>query len=186
MPEWGWLVLVLVALIVGAAAAWYFFERRRSRRLRRRFGPEYEHSVHEIGSRRKAEKELERRQERVERLDIRLLKPDECERFLEEWRGVQARFVDNPAGAVAEADRLVGEVMRARGYPVSDFEQRAVDVSVDHPRVVENYRTARDIAARSERGEASTEDLRQAMVHYRVLFDDLLESEPIIREERPA
>jgi hypothetical protein len=186
MPEWGWLVLVVLALVVGAGAAWFFLERRRTQRLRRRFGPEYEHSVHAIGSRRKAEKELEHREERIQHLDIRLLEPAESDRFLEEWRGVQGRFVDNPAGAVAEADRLVAEVMRARGYPVTDFDQRAADISVDHPRVVENYRAARDIAVRSERGEASTEDLRQAMVHYRILFDDLLESEPTLRKERPA
>ena len=130
------------------------------------------------GDRGKAEAELARRAERVKALHIRPLEPAQRARFADAWRADQARFVDDPTQAVAEADRLVGELMQARGYPVGDFEQRAADVSVDHPHVVENYRTAHDIAVRQARGEADTEALRKAMVHYRALFDDLLDSGP--------
>lgn len=169
-------VAVVAALLIGAAAAWYFLFYRRRTHLRERFGPEYERAVVDIGDRRQAERELERREERVRSLDIRPLAPEQRARFADRWRRVQAQFVDSPTEAIRDADRLVMEAMEARGYPVGDFEQRAADVSVDHPRVVENYRAARDIALRSSRGEASTEDLRQAMVHYRALFEDLLET----------
>jgi hypothetical protein len=132
--------------------------------------------VTEHGDQRGAQAELEARQKRVEQLDIRSLSPSDRARFADAWRATQAHFVDDPSAAIGEADRLVTDVMKARGYPIGDFEQRAADVSVDHPRVVENYRAARDTALRNERGQASTEDLRQAMVHYRALFEDLLES----------
>jgi hypothetical protein len=167
------LVLVLIAAVV---AIWVYNQRRKSQQLRERFGPEYEHAVQEHGEREGAERELAARAERVEQLHIRPLPPDESARYGEAWRGVQARFVDEPNVAIAEADRLVAEVMQARGYPMGEFEQRAADVSVNHPRVVENYRAAHAIAGRSERGEASTEDLRQAMVHYRALFAELIET----------
>jgi hypothetical protein len=172
-----WIILLVVLVVVGGATVLYL-QQQRTRQLRSRFGPEYDRSVRELGGRRRAEAELERRQERIAHLDICPLSGEDRDRFTEAWRSVQALFVDDPARAIAEADRLVTEVMRLRGYPVSDFEQRAADISVDHPRVVENYRAAYAIARRRERGEANTEDLRQAMVHYRALFEDLLETEP--------
>jgi len=170
-----WLV-VAIAVIVIAAVLWLAMSRRRSQQLRDRFGPEYEHAVRTEKNVRRAEATLEARAKRVDALHIRPLSPEDSTRFDATWRGVQARFVDDPKGAVTEADRLVGEVMAARGYPLGDFEQRVADISVDHPDVVMNYRAAREIALVHARGQASTEDLRQAMVHYRALFRDLLET----------
>jgi hypothetical protein len=180
------LLAVLVVIFVGlAVAGWMYLQKKRSQQLRNRFGPEYDRVVQESGDRRRAETELERREKRVERLRIRSLSANDLRRFTEAWRSVQAQFVDDPKGAVKEADRLMGEVMQARGYPVADFEQRAADVSVDHPRLVENYRAAHDIATRDKRGEANTEDLRQALVYYRGLFEELLEvREPALKEVR--
>lgn len=169
------LLIIFVALAVGAAAAWFFTQQRRRTALREQFGPEYERAVRETGDRKAAERELEHRTERVESLDIHPLSPDQRRRFADQWRQVQARFVDSPSEAIADADRLVTETMQSKGYPMGEFEQRAADVSVKHPRVVEHYRAARAISLRNQRGEASTEDLRQAMVHYRALFEDLLE-----------
>jgi hypothetical protein len=186
MADGVWVVLLVVALAAGAGAAWFFLRQQRSRRLRDRFGPEYDHSVRQLGDRGDAERELERRQERVDHLEIRSLPLDDRQRYADEWRRVQARFVDDPPRSIGEADRLVAEVMRARGYPVTDFHQRAADISVDHPRVVEHYRAAHAIARRNDRGEASTEDLRQAMVHYRTLFEDLLEGESTREKEKQA
>jgi hypothetical protein len=170
-----WLVLA-IAVIVIVAVLWLTMSRRRSQQLRDRFGPEYEHAVRTEKNVRRAEATLEARAKRVDALHIRPLSPEDSTRFDATWRGVQARFVDDPKGAVTEADRLVGEVMAARGYPLGDFEQRVADISVDHPDVVMNYRAAREIALVHARGQASTEDLRQAMVHYRALFRDLLET----------
>jgi hypothetical protein len=167
-----WVVLIIVALAVGAAAAWFYLESRRRTHLRDRFGPEYDRAIADAGDRRAAEQELARREDRVRHLEIRPLPPAERQRFAEEWGRVQAHFVDAPSDAIGDAEDLVTEVLRARGYPVGEFEQRAADISVDHPRVVENYRAAR--ALRSREDSATTEDLRQAMVHYRNLFDDLL------------
>ena len=169
---------VLIALILIGAVVWFAFARRRSQQLRQRFGPEYDRTIRTEGNVRKAEAALEARAKRVDALHIRPLSPADATRFDAAWRVVQARFVDDPHGAVTEADRLVGEVMAARGYPVGDFEQRVADISVDHPDVVMNYRAARDIAVVHAQGKASTEDLRQAMVHYRALFRDLLEAVP--------
>ena len=169
-----WIILVVAALLVGAAVAWMIAHRRRSRHLRARFGPEYDHAVQHNGSRGRAEKDLEAREARVRDLDIRPLTAADRERYAHRWQEVQARFVEDPLIAVAEADRLVDEVMRERGYPVGNFEQRAADISVDHPKVVEHYRAARAIAHRARQGKTTTEELRQAMVHYRVLFEDLL------------
>jgi hypothetical protein len=176
------MVAIVVGVLVLAAVGWYLWQRRRSEALQARYGSEYDRAVHQVGDKRRAESELLKRQERVEHLEIRALAAEERGRFVEQWRAVQARFVDDPKGAVGDADRLVEEVMKARGYPVADFDQRAADLSVHHPSVVANYRAARDIAARHRRGEASTEDLRQAMVHYRELFADLLED----RERTPT
>jgi len=172
-------VAVVAVLAIGAMMYWAAQqkrERERSRELRRSFGPEYERAVRDSGSRKQAESELALRRQRVEALNIKPLSREDCDRFSESWMSTQAQFVDDPAGAVRDADRLVTEVMQTRGYPVGEFEQRAADISVDHADVVENYRRAHTIAQAQERGEASTEDLRQAMVCYRELFNDLLET----------
>lgn len=171
-----WIILVVLALVIVAAVVWVFYRTKRQR-LQEHFGPEYDRAVQRAGgSREEAEAELSEREERVTQFDIRPLTPDEHNRFSKSWRSVQERFVDEPAAAVAEADRLIKEVMRARGYPVGNFDQQASDLSVNHPVVVENYRAARDIAQRSERDQATTEELRRATVYYRTLFDELLES----------
>ena len=169
-------IWVLIGVVLIGAVAWITLSRVRSQRLRERFGPEYDRTVRTEGTVRKAEAELDARAKRVQSLHIRPLSPSDTTRFDTAWRAVQARFVDDPQGAVTEADRLVGEAMAARGYPVGEFEQRVADISVDHPDVVMNYRAAREIAQQHAQGRASTEDLRQAMVHYRALFHDLLET----------
>lgn len=174
-PKLIWLAAVVVLII--AALAWLYVRKRRSAsaNLRQKFGPEYERAVREHGSERKAEARLEDREKRVEKLNIRDLDPMEHERFSKRWESVQSRFVDSPKGAVAEADDLVSSLMKTRGYPVSDFDQRAADISVDHPRVVENYRSAHEIALRVGKNGATTEDLRTAMIHYRSLFEELVQ-----------
>jgi FtsZ-interacting cell division protein ZipA len=163
--------IVVIALIAFAVAA---SRRAASVRLAKRFGPEYDRTVRDRGDRAAAERELAAREERVKRFHIEELPAGARARYTEEWLSVQSRFVDQPKSAIDEADRLVTNVMRDRGYPVDNFDQQVADISPDHPRVVENYRTAHEIAQRSDRGDASTEDLRQAMVSYRALFDDLL------------
>lgn len=180
------LIWVLVGIVVLAvlAAIWAFWQKRRTEQLREGFGPEYERTVQETGDRRRAESELAARQKRVDRLHIRPLSGEERSRFAAAWQSTQARFVDDPGGSIGDADRLVGQVMEARGYPVGEFEQRTADISVDHPQVVTNYRAAHDIALAHERNGSSTEDLRQGMVHYRALFDELLEDDRIEEEAR--
>jgi hypothetical protein len=180
MPVWGWILIVVAVVVVAAAVAWVM-TRRRTDQLRDRFGPEYDRSMTEMGSRRKAESELAGRQKRREELDLRPLAPEARTRYAEEWRAVQARFVDQPGDAVHQADVLVTNVMRDRGYPMEDFEQRSADVSVDHPNVVDDYRAAHAISMAHDHDKASTEDLRQAMVHYRSLFDELLGSDDATR-----
>lgn len=178
------LLILLVVMAVVVVAGVLLFQRRRSEHLRSRFGPEYEHAVDETGSRRKAEAELAKREKRVEKLTIVPLEPAARKDFVERWTAVQARFVDDPPRAVTYADALLGEVMSARGYPMGDFDRRAGDISVDHPAVVEHYRAGHDIAVRHNRGEAGTEDLRQAMIHYRALFEELVEEkQPSAREK---
>jgi len=177
-------LFVLIAVIVIAAIVWAVLQKRRTALLRRRFGPEYNRAVNEYGDRRKAERALERRTERTEKYHICPLGSEEQQRFAEDWRQTQARFVDDPRLAVREADRLVTDVMRSKGYPMGDFERRAEDISVDHPHVVRNYRVAHHIAASVEEGKATTEELRQAMVHYRELFDEMLEIQPAGAPER--
>jgi len=167
------LVIVLVAVAAGVAA-WIYLQRNKSKQLRSRFGPEYEAEVVRQGDRFRAEKELSRRAKRVDKLEIRPLSSHDTEHYLAAWKQTQARFVDNPKDSIREADNLVAEVMKLRGYPMEDFEVRAADLSVDHPHVVKHYRAAHEIALRHDRGEASTEDLRQALIHYRELFEDLL------------
>ena len=169
--------LVVVVVVVGL---WLFMRRRTSAKLRDRFGPEYERTVEESSGRREAEAQLHDREKRVAAFDVQPLGPGEKDRYTASWQTVQSEFVDSPERAVTHADELLGEVMSARGYPVSDFEQRAADLSVDHPVVVQNYRAAHEIALRHARGEASTEDLRQAMIHFRALFDELVsETKPV-------
>lgn len=172
------ILMALCVVIVAGIAAVVIRRKQRTARLRSQFGTvEYDRALEKDGDRRHGEAGLERRTKHVEGLHLRPLTSADRERYLESWRGVQTRFVDGPAGAVADADQLVGDVMLTRGYPVSNFEQRAADLSVAHPVVLDNYRLAHEIAVRQSLGQASTEDLRRAMVHYRTLFDDLV-SEP--------
>jgi hypothetical protein len=166
---------IVAALIVLAVLAWAMQRRNQSERLRQRFGSEYTRAVDDLGSRDKAEAELLERERRVQRLRIRPLSAEDGARFAREWKRLQARFVDDPRGSLAEADLVVRELMMVRGYPMADFERRAADVSVDHPAVVDHYRAAHEIALRDHGGAGDTEDLRQAVVHYRALFDELLE-----------
>jgi hypothetical protein len=168
-------VVVVILVIVVAVALSMRKRKKTTAGLRDRFGPEYERTVREQGSEHKAEAKLADRAMRVERLKIRDLDPTERERFMGQWQAVQSRFVDYPKGAVTEADELVSLLMQTRGYPVADFDQRAADISVDHPLVVDRYRSAHGIALRLGRNEASTEDLRTAMIHYRSLFEDLVQ-----------
>ena len=171
----GTMIAIVVGVLVLAVVGWLVWQRQRSEQLRARYGPEYDRTVTQLGDQRLAESELLKRQQRVAALEIRALSPEQLNGYVQQWKTVQTRFVDDPKGAVTDADGLVEEVMRTRGYPVSDFDQRAADISVHHPRVVDNYRSARDIAQRHKVGKASTEDLRRAMVYYRDLFQDLLE-----------
>jgi hypothetical protein len=174
MTTTAWIIVAIVVVAALVIAGVFWSRRRRSEHLKDRFGREYDRTVEATGDRSKAESDLADREKRVEKLDIRPLTAEERRDFGRRWDEVQARFVDDPPRAVAFADALLGEVMKARGYPVSDFDQRAGEISVDHPVVVEHYHKAHDIAVRHERGEASTEDLRQAMIHYRALFDNLV------------
>ena len=177
MHIWIWAVIALAVVIVAlVAAAWVIRQRRQSQQLHERFGPEYDRAVSQYHSQDRAEAALQARQKRVEAMTIRPLMPEDRTRFAQAWRATQARFVDEPAAATAEADQLIADLMGVRGYPVRDFEQRADDISVNYPNVVENYRAAHAISLASTRGEASTEDLRTAMIHYRALFDELLET----------
>jgi hypothetical protein len=184
-------MLFVVALLVMGALAFVAYQsrqRRRSESLREHFGPEYERALAQHGDRGRAERELLQRQKRRDALDIRLLSREQCVRFGARWAEVQQRFVDEPSGAVNEADGLVTEVMRSRGYPMADFEQRVADLSVEHANVIDHYRAARALVMADENGQAGTEDLRQAMVHYRALFNDLLRSEQAERADdaRPS
>jgi hypothetical protein len=173
------IAIAIAVTLVAVIAIGLFIRKRRTERLRTRFGgAEYARTVKQDGSRRHAEAVLDDRVERVEKLHIRPLAEGDRARFIESWARVQARFVDGPGGAVTDADQLLGDVMSTRGYPVSDFEQRAADISVDYPLVLENYREAHQSALRQTRGQASTEDLRQAMIHYRTLFEELV-NEPV-------
>ena len=180
MPTWAWILIVIGAAIVAlvAFAAW---RAKRTKSLQQTFGPEYERVTTDADSRREAEAELAERRKRHEELDIRPLTPAARDRYLTRWEEVQARFVDDPEGAVAAADNLIQQVMRERGYPVDDFEQRSADLSVDHPDVVEHYREGYTIAMAKAMDGSRTEDLRQAMTHYRALFDELL-----VTEREPA
>jgi hypothetical protein len=164
-------IVVVLLLIVGAVV----LPRMRSRRLQQRFGPEYERTVRSTGDQRAAEHDLQDREQRRKELEIRPLDPGARNAYAQRWRSAQERFVDSPAQAVGDADVLVQQVMQERGYPVGDFDQQARDVSVDHAGVVSEYHAAHEVSQRNERGEASTEQLREAMVHYRTLFAELLD-----------
>jgi len=177
------LVAAVLVLAFIALAVWLFYKKKQSHRLQERFGPEYGRTVGELGSRSTAESELKAREKRVELLNIVSLAPPEAARFSQAWEVLQGHFVDNPKGVVVQADQLVRELMQKRGYPMEDFERRAADISVDHPAVVDHYRAAQAIAVRDTRGEADTEELRKAVVHYRVLFDELLEVRPTKQTE---
>jgi hypothetical protein len=184
-PELIVIAVVVVAVIVAIAAAVFYYRKSRKEKLQRRFGSEYDRAVAAHGSERKAEAALENREKRVEKLTLRELEPAERERFLDRWKAVQLAFVDSPRGALSQADDVISAVMQARGYPVADFEQRAADISVDHPRVTENYRAAHAVETRLQSGQTTTtEDLRTAMIHYRALFDELVQ--PTVTERRDA
>jgi hypothetical protein len=182
------IVIAAAAIVIIAAFAWLYVRKRRSTTsgLRQKFGPEYDRAVRAHGSERKAEVKLADREKRVENLSIRDLDPMERERFSKQWESVQSRFVDSPKGAVAEADDLVSSLMKTRGYPVVDFDQRAADISVDHPQVVENYRSAHEIALRVGKDAATTEDLRTAMIHYRSLFEELVQVPAAVERKEVA
>jgi hypothetical protein len=177
------IIATVVAVLMVAAAIVLTIRNQRSKRLQTRFGPEYSRVIGETGNKTQAEAKLEKLEKRVERFDLRPLSPVARANFVAGWQKIQARFVDDPKGALTEADKLIQGVMAARGYPVSDFEQRAADISVNHPVVVEHYRAGHDIAAQHSKGRASTEDMRQAMIHYRTLFAELADEPELIRSK---
>lgn len=178
MPIWVWILIAAAVAVVALALAFIVnrsLNRRRTGRLKERFGPEYERTVSQLGGQRAAEKELASRERKRQKLDIVPLSPEARERYAATWREVQTAFVDDPSSAVGDADRLVAQVMKDRGYPIDDFDQRAADISVDHPHVAENYRTAHMIYLSQEKADIGTEAQREALVHYRALFEELLE-----------
>jgi len=188
MPTWAWIVIAVIAVVFVVVVAAVGFSRRRTQKLRGAFGPEYDRTVESTGDRKEAEAELRARHERHEQLELRPLSAAARERYLEQWQSVQAQFVDDPRGAVRVADTLIQSAMAERGYPVDDFDQRAADISVDHPDVVAHYRTGRRLSETSERDDA-TEDLRQAMQHYRMLFEELIspvEDHALTRDDATA
>jgi FtsZ-interacting cell division protein ZipA len=174
------LVLVIIGVIVGAVSS----RRQRSKGFQNKYGPEYDRTVQSAGSEKKAQAELDERRKHVETLNIRPLSVSERERYQAEWTAIQAKFVDQPGQATVEADHLIQEVMKVRAYPVSDFEQRAADISVNYPALVSNYRLAREIALKNEQHSANTDELRQAFIYYRSLFDELLKEEAVVPEKK--
>ena len=177
------ILVIVVLVIVGAILVLVSARRRRSKRLHDQLGPEYDRTVQAMGGEKKAQTELEERRKRVEALDIRPLSASERAGYLADWTAVQSKFVDEPGQAIVDADRLIMQVMQTRAYPVSDFEQRAADISVNYPALVSNYRAAREIAVKNEQHQADTEELRQAMIHYRSLFEELLGTEAVVAKE---
>lgn len=188
MPVWVWLIIVAMVVLAGAVlvVALVVGRRKRTHHLRERFGPEYDRAVAASGEQGAAERELVERERKHDDLEIVPLTSTALQGYADRWRTVQTAFVDDPSSAVGEADELVTEVMRERGYPVDDFEQRAADVSVDHPTVVENYRAAHGIHLAHRRGDVGTEQQRQAFVHYRALFERLLERDADTTGSRPT
>ena len=174
-------VTIVVVVIVTVSVIVWLAANQRSKRLRERFGPEYTRTLEETGSKIRAEAKLEKLQKRVEHYQVTPLSSEARARFIAGWNKIQSRFVDDPRGALTKADRLIQEIMSARGYPVADFEQRAADLSVDHPLVVEQYRAGQEISLRHAQGRASTEDMRQAMIHYRTLFAELADEPELTR-----
>ena len=177
MDTWVWIVVALVVAFIVLGLVWSALRTKRTRSLQDTFGSEYDRTIEQAGDRRAAERELREREKQYEELELRPLSPEARDRYVQRWQATQGRFVDDPTGAVAEADALVQEVMQERGYPADDFDRRVADISVSHPDLVEKYRTADGVARASERGEASTEDLRHSVRHYRALFAELLEVE---------
>ena len=187
MPAWSWILIaaaVVIAVAVGVMVA-RANRRKRTDRLKEHFGPEYERAVGETGDQGAAEKELVERERKRKKLDIVALAPESRAKYAEHWRTVQTAFVDDPSRAVGDADRLVTQVMRERGYPIDDFEQRAADISVDHPNVVDHYRAAHAIHVAQEQGDIGTEAQREAFVHYRALFEKLLETDLETDKDKP-
>jgi hypothetical protein len=177
-------IVIIVAIVVVAAIGFIFYFTRRTQHLRQKFGPEYTRAVEETGNKYKAEAKLEKLEKRVEKFSVHPLQPGEATSFQDSWRAIQAGFVDDPRTALGAADSLVGEVMSAQGYPVADFDIRASEISVNHALVVEHYRAAHEIALKLKKGTATTEDMRQGMIHYRTLFDDLLGVQETARAKR--
>ena len=178
------IAVVAVLVVVGVILGLVFFPRKRSQKFQNKFGPEYDRTVQTAGNEKKAQTELNQRQKHVNEMNIRPLSVSERERYQAEWTAIQAKFVDQPGQATIEADHLIMEVMKVRAYPVSDFDQRAADVSVNYPTLVSNYRAAREIAIKNEQHSANTEELRQALIYYRSLFDELLKDETLVPERK--
>jgi hypothetical protein len=178
------IIAVVLVLVFGVLLGAIFSRRQRSKRFQNKYGPEYDRTVQSAGNEKKAQAELGERQKHVKALNIRPLSDEERNRYLTDWTAVQAKFVDQPGQATIEADHLIMEVMQKRAYPVSDFEQRAADISVNYPSLVSNYRAAREIAIKNEHHQANTEELRQALIYYRSLFDELLKSETVSPEKK--
>lgn len=168
------LIFLAVIAVVALIAIALLLKNRRSQKLKSRFGPEYGRAIEESGNKNRAEAKLEKLEKRVQSFHLSSLSASARSEFIAEWQRIQSRFVDDPQGALAEADQLIQKMMAVRGYPTVDFEQRAADISVDHPLVVEHYRAGHEIALRHSQGKANTEDMRQAMIHYRALFTDLV------------
>jgi hypothetical protein len=182
-PTYIIIAVVVIVVIMGAIMAPRFARRRKSQKFQNKYGPEYDRTVESAGNEKKAQAELNGRQKHVDTLNIRPLSVSERERYQSEWTIIQAKFVDQPGQATVEADHLIMEVMKVRAYPVSDFDQRAADISVNYPNLVSNYRAAREIAIKNEKHTATTEELRQAVIHYRSLFDELLKDEAVVPEK---
>ncbi len=178
------IAVVVIVVIMGAIMAPRFARRKQGQKLQNKFGPEYDRTVQSAGNEKKAQAELKDRQKHMDTLNIRPLSVSERERYQAEWTGIQAKFVDQPGQATVEADHLIMEVMKVRAYPVSDFDQRAADISVNYPTLVSNYRAARAIAIKNEQHTANTEELRQALIYYRSLFDELLKDEAAVPEKK--
>ncbi len=181
MSQWAWILIAVLVVAVVLIVGWSVGRRRRSARLKEHYGPEYDRTVGELGEQRAAEAELLQREKKRRKLDITALTAEARQEHSATWQRVQTDFVDDPQDAIGRAERLVTRVMRERGYPIDDFEQRAADVSVDHPDIVANYRSAHAIYASQHHGEISTEQARQAFVHYRALFDRLLGTDPEVQ-----
>lgn len=181
-----YIIIITVAVLVIASLflAPGFARRQRAKKLQTKFGPEYDRTVETLGDEKKAQAELDERRKRVEALNIQPLSASDRGHYLSDWADVQSKFVDEPGQAIVDADRLIKEVMQLRAYPVADFDQRAADISVNYPSLVENYRAAREIAIKNEQQQANTEELRQAMIHYRSLFEELLGKESATVEEK--